>query len=75
MSPARPAASKARDAATAASLSWQIFARTLGAKYRKSYAGYFWMLAPAAAVTAGVTLASDGLPRQALSRGQDPETL
>lgn len=59
MNPERPTASKARDAATAASLSWQIFARTLGAKYRKSYAGYFWMLAPAAAVTAGVTLASD----------------
>lgn len=32
--------------------------RTIGAKFRKSYLGYFWMVAPALFVTGGVTLAS-----------------
>lgn len=39
-------------------LSWRLFARTIGAKYRKSFLGYFWMVAPALFITAGVTLAS-----------------
>jgi lipopolysaccharide transport system permease protein len=40
------------------SLSWRIFSRTIGAKYRKSFLGYFWMVAPALVITGGVTLAS-----------------
>ena len=39
-------------------LSWRIFSRTIGAKYRKSFLGYFWMVAPALFITAGVTLAN-----------------
>lgn len=39
-------------------LAWRLFARTIGAKYRKSFLGYFWMVAPALAITAGVTLAN-----------------
>lgn len=39
-------------------LSWRLFARTVGAKYRKSFLGYFWMVAPALFITAGVTLAN-----------------
>lgn len=39
-------------------LAWRLFARTIGAKYRKSFLGYFWMIAPALAITAGVTLAN-----------------
>lgn len=31
---------------------------TIGAKYRKSFLGYFWMVAPALLITAGVTLAN-----------------
>ncbi len=42
----------------AVSLSWRIFKRTIGAKYRKSFLGYFWMVAPALLITGGVTLAS-----------------
>ena len=40
------------------SLAWRLFSRTIGAKYRKSFLGYFWMVAPALLITAGVTLAS-----------------
>jgi lipopolysaccharide transport system permease protein len=40
------------------SLSWRIFRLTLGAKYRKSFLGYFWMIAPAVLVSGGVTLAN-----------------
>jgi lipopolysaccharide transport system permease protein len=39
------------------SLSWRLFARTIGAKYRKSFLGYFWLVAPALFITAGGTLA------------------
>lgn len=39
-------------------LSLRIFTRTIGAKYRKSFLGYFWMVAPALLITAGVTLAN-----------------
>ncbi len=39
-------------------LSWRLFSRTIGAKYRKSFLGYFWMIAPAIFITGGVTLAS-----------------
>lgn len=39
-------------------LAWRLFARTVGAKYRKSFLGYFWMVAPALFITAGVTLAN-----------------
>lgn len=45
------------DVLATVSLSWRLFARTIGAKYRKSFLGYFWMVAPAIAITAGVTLA------------------
>lgn len=40
------------------SLAWRLFSRTIGAKYRKSFLGYFWMVVPALLITAGVTLAS-----------------
>lgn len=39
-------------------LSWRIFQRTIAARYRKSFLGYFWMVAPALLITGGVTLAS-----------------
>ncbi len=39
-------------------LSWQLFRNTLGAKYRRSYLGYLWMVVPALAITGGVSLAS-----------------
>lgn len=42
----------------ALTLSLRIFTRTIGAKYRKSFLGYFWMVAPALLITAGVTLAN-----------------
>jgi lipopolysaccharide transport system permease protein len=51
-------ASWARDCGAAVALSWRIFQRTIGAKYRKSFLGYFWMVAPALLITGGVTLAS-----------------
>jgi lipopolysaccharide transport system permease protein len=44
----------------AVTLSWQLFRRTLGAKFRKSYLGYFWLVAPALLVAGGVTLAAQG---------------
>jgi lipopolysaccharide transport system permease protein len=40
------------------SLAWRLFVLTIGAKYRKSFLGYFWIVAPALAITAGVTLAN-----------------
>jgi lipopolysaccharide transport system permease protein len=40
------------------SLSWRIFRRTIAAKYRRSFLGYFWMLAPALLITLGVVLAN-----------------
>lgn len=49
----------AAGALAALALSWRIFRRTLGAKYRKSFLGYFWMFAPALLITGGVVLASD----------------
>jgi lipopolysaccharide transport system permease protein len=48
-----------RSGADAVSLSWRIFRRTIGAKYRKSFLGYFWMIAPALLITGGATLASE----------------
>jgi len=39
-------------------LSWRLFTHTVGAKYRKSFLGYFWMVAPAIFITLGVTLAN-----------------
>jgi len=39
-------------------LSFRIFQRTIGAKYRKSFLGYFWMVAPALLITGAVTLAN-----------------
>lgn len=39
-------------------LSGTLFARTMGAKYRKSFLGYFWMVAPAIIVSAGACIAS-----------------
>ena len=39
-------------------LSWRLFRHTVGAKYRKSFLGYFWMVAPAIFITLGVTLAN-----------------
>lgn len=39
-------------------LSWRLFRGTLDAKYRRSFLGYLWMVAPALAITGGVSLAS-----------------
>lgn len=39
-------------------LSWRLFRGTLDAKYRRSFVGYVWMVAPALAITGGVSLAS-----------------
>lgn len=39
-------------------LSWRLFQRTIGAKYRKSFLGYFWMIFPALLITGGVSMAS-----------------
>ncbi|URF03414.1 ABC transporter permease [Cupriavidus campinensis] len=36
----------------------QLFIRTIGAKYRKSFLGYFWMIFPAILVSGGVSMAS-----------------
>ena len=47
-----------RGIASILSLSWRLFARNVGAKYRKSFLGYFWMVAPAFFITAGVSLAN-----------------
>lgn len=40
------------------SLAWRLFVRTIGAKYRKSFLGYFWMVFPALLITLGLTLAN-----------------
>ena len=45
-------------AAAAVALSWRIFARTIGAKYRKQFLGYFWMVAPALLITGLAVLAN-----------------
>lgn len=42
----------------AAPLSFRIFRGTIGAKYRKSFLGYFWMIVPAVLISGGVTLAN-----------------
>ncbi|HZT56748.1 MAG TPA: hypothetical protein VFA35_11005 [Burkholderiaceae bacterium] len=57
---ARPHGWRARaaGAAAAVALSWRIFARTIGAKYRRSFLGYFWMVAPALLITGTVVLAN-----------------
>ncbi|MDF0643252.1 MAG: hypothetical protein P0111_04430 [Nitrospira sp.] len=39
-------------------LSWQLFRGTIGAKYRRSFLGYVWMVLPAVAITGGISLAS-----------------
>ena len=39
-------------------LSWQLFRGTIGAKYRRSFLGYFWMVFPAIAITGGISFAS-----------------
>jgi lipopolysaccharide transport system permease protein len=39
-------------------LSLRLFQRTIGAKYRKSFLGYFWMVFPALMITGGMSLAS-----------------
>lgn len=39
-------------------LSLRLFQRTIGAKYRKSFLGYFWMVLPALLITGGVSMAS-----------------
>ena len=58
----RATARWSRDAAAAVKLSFRIFQRTIGAKYRKSFLGYFWMVAPALLITGAVTLANqDGV--------------
>jgi lipopolysaccharide transport system permease protein len=38
-------------------LAGQIFHRTIGAKYRKSFLGYFWMIVPAVVIGGGVSVA------------------
>lgn len=45
-------------------LSWALSSRTLRAKYRKSFLGYFWLIAPAMVVSGGASIAhSAGLLR------------
>jgi lipopolysaccharide transport system permease protein len=39
-------------------LSLRLFQHTIGAKYRKSFLGYFWMVFPALLITGGVSMAS-----------------
>jgi lipopolysaccharide transport system permease protein len=46
-----------RNAREAIALSLQIFSRTIGAKYRKSFLGYFWMIVPAVVIGGGVSVA------------------
>ncbi|MEZ5653654.1 MAG: hypothetical protein R3E87_24225 [Burkholderiaceae bacterium] len=48
----------ARPPREAVNLSLALFRRTIGAKYRKSYFGYLWILIPALLITAGVWLAN-----------------
>lgn len=62
ISPPTPRSERPRPLAPALdalSLSWRLFQRTIAAKYRKSFLGYFWMVAPALLITGGVTLASE----------------
>lgn len=49
-----------RGSIEAVSLSFRLFRRTIGAKYRKSFLGYFWMVAPALLITGAAALARDG---------------
>jgi lipopolysaccharide transport system permease protein len=44
--------------ASVLTLSLRLFQRTIGAKYRKSFLGYFWMVFPALLITGGVSMAS-----------------
>ncbi|WP_145963567.1 ABC transporter permease [Bradyrhizobium algeriense] len=46
-----------RNAREAIVLSLQIFSRTIGAKYRKSFLGYFWMIVPVVVIAGGVSVA------------------
>jgi lipopolysaccharide transport system permease protein len=46
-----------RNAREAVALSLQIFSRTIGAKYRKSFLGYFWMIVPVVVIGGGVSVA------------------
>lgn len=39
-------------------LSWQLFSRTIAAKYRRSFLGYLWLLCPALMITGTVSLAN-----------------
>jgi len=59
------AAQWARGARAALTLSWRIFQRTIGAKYRKSFLGYFWMVAPALLITGAVVLAKQAVAPEA----------
>lgn len=38
-------------------LAWRLFVSSIGAKYRQSFLGYFWMLLPTVLITGGVSLA------------------
>ena len=38
-------------------LSWRLFSRTIGAKYKRSFLGFFWMVTPTILITGGVSLA------------------
>ncbi|MBL8750811.1 MAG: ABC transporter permease [Planctomycetes bacterium] len=51
--------SRAAEFARGVALSWRIFQRTIGAKYRKSFLGYFWMIAPAMLITGAAMLANE----------------
>jgi lipopolysaccharide transport system permease protein len=46
-----------RNVREAVALSLQIFSRTIGAKYRKSFLGYFWMIVPVVVIGGGVSVA------------------
>lgn len=39
-------------------LSWQLFSRSLEARHRKSFLGYFWLVFPSIVIASGVSLAS-----------------
>lgn len=55
-------ASRIREIGGVLQLSFRLFRRTIGAKYRKSFLGYFWMVFPALLITGGVSMAShDGI--------------
>ncbi len=55
----RSSHSRAADFVRGVALSWRIFQRTIGAKYRKSFLGYFWMIAPALLITGAAMLANE----------------